>query len=303
MGIHKGDAASNTIDLTKDPAANYGLEDDHVAGFGNNDYIYTGAGNDVLDGGDGNDILYDGDGNDTVHGGAGNDKVQVDAGNDIYYGGEGIDTLWFDRIHYGADGFEGNFVGVRIDLALTSAQNLGEFGWDQFFGFEDVEGSYGHDMIAGTNAANDLQGIDGNDTLFGRGGNDYLNGGDGADILVGGLGQDQIFTTWSGIDAFRDVIRYESLKDSGTTGTTRDVVSWFKPGQDKIDLSKLDANLSLKGNQAFKVVKGFTKAPGEVKLVYSGGDTLVQIDGDKDSAVDMTILVLGVQLSKGDFIL
>ncbi len=78
---------------------------------------------------------------------------------------------------------------------------------------------------------------------------------------------------------------------------------FFVHGEDKIDLSKIDANLSLKGNQAFKVVKGFTKAFGEVKLVYSGGDTLVQIDGDKDSAVDMTILVLGVQLSKGDFIL
>jgi hypothetical protein len=51
------------------------------------------------------------------------------------------------------------------------------------------------------------------------------------------------------------------------------------------------------------VVTKFTKALGEVKLVKSGSDTLVQIDGDKDSAVDMTILVKGVQLSKGDFIL
>jgi hypothetical protein len=51
------------------------------------------------------------------------------------------------------------------------------------------------------------------------------------------------------------------------------------------------------------VVSKFTKAPGEIKLVYSGFSTLVQIDGDKDSAVDMTILVPGVHLSKGDFIL
>jgi Ca2+-binding RTX toxin-like protein len=176
MGIHKGDATANTFNLTKDPAANYGLEDDRVAGFDNNDVIYTGAGNDFLDGGNGNDLLYDGDGNDTVYCSTGNDTVQVDAGNDIYYGGNGIDTLWFDRIHYAADGGEFNYQGVRIDLALTSVQNLGEFGLDQFFRFENVVGSYGHDTIFGTNDANDLRGFDGNDTLFGRGGNDLIGG-------------------------------------------------------------------------------------------------------------------------------
>ena len=45
------------------------------------------------------------------------------------------------------------------------------------------------------------------------------------------------------------------------------------------------------------------QALGEVKLVYSGADTLVQIDGDKDTAVDMTILVKDAHLTKGDFIL
>jgi hypothetical protein len=97
--------------------------------------------------------------------------------------------------------------------------------------------------------------------------------------------------------------RYESLKDSGTTDATRDTIYGFTKGQDKIDLSKLDANLGLKGNQAFKVVKGFTKAFGEVKLVYSGLDTIVQVDGDKDKAVDMTIYVYNAHLTKGDFIL
>jgi serralysin len=128
-------------------------------------------------------------------------------------------------------------------------------------------------------------------------------GGDGADILIGGLGADVFDTGTNATDTFRDVIRYESLKDSGTTASTRDEVYWFKHGQDKIDLSKLDANPSLKGNQAFKVVTKFTKALGEVKLVKSGSDTLVQIDGDKDSAVDMTILVKDAHLTKGDFIL
>ena len=51
------------------------------------------------------------------------------------------------------------------------------------------------------------------------------------------------------------------------------------------------------------MVKGFTKAFGEVKLVKSGSDTIVQIDGDKDKAVDMTIYVYDAHLTKGDFIL
>ena len=176
MGIHKGDAAANILNLVADPAANHGLEDDRVAGFGNNDIIATGFGSDFLDGGDGDDVLYDGDGNDTVYGGIGDDIVRVDAGNDIYYGGDGIDWLDFRGIHVGAGGSEFNYQGVRIDLALTSVQNLGEFGLDQFFRFENVVGSFGHDTISGTNDANDLRGFDGNDTLFGRGGNDLIGG-------------------------------------------------------------------------------------------------------------------------------
>ena len=180
---------------------------------------------------------------------------------------------------------------------------MGEFGIDRFFGFENVNGFYGDDMLFGTDGVNYISGSLGNDVLYGRGGNDRLIGEKGADTLIGGLGNDIIETGGGVVDSFRNVFRYESLKDSGTTDATRDVIFWFTHGQDKIDLSKLDANLKLKGNQAFKVVKGFTKAFGEVKLVKSGADTIVQIDGDKDKAVDMTILVKDVHLTKGDFIL
>jgi serralysin len=292
------------FNLIKDPASNYGLEDDRVVGLGGHDAIYTGAGNDHLEGGEGNNDYADGDGNDTVLGGSGTDIVQVDAGNDLYYGGGGSDTLRFNWIHHGfKESFEFAYQGVRVDLSLTSEQDLGEFGVDRFFGFENVGGSYGNDTFLGSDGHNRISGNDGNDLLHGRGGNDYLEGGEGADTLIGGLGQDDFLSGSGGFDTFRDVIRYESLKDSGTTDATRDVIFWFTHGQDKIDLSKLDANLGLKGNQAFKVVKGFTKAFGEVKLVYSGLDTIVQVDGDKDKAVDMTIHVYNAHLTKGDFIL
>ncbi len=302
--IGTNNSTNYIFSLITDANYNYGLEDDRVVGLSGNDVLFTGAGNDYLEGGDGNNTYADGDGNDMVLGGSGIDNVYVDAGNDIYYGGGGSDVLWFDMIHYGFKGsFKLAFQGVTVDLSLTSAQDLGEFGVDRFFGFENVYGSYGNDTILGDDGDNGIDGRDGNDVIYGRGGNDDLYGSEGADTLIGGLGQDDIFNGDGGVTGFRDVVRYESLKDSGATADTRDLITQFTHGQDKIDLSKIDANLGLKGNQAFKVVKGFTKAFGEVKIVKSGADTLVQVDGDKDKAVDMTIYVYNAHLTKGDFIL
>jgi Ca2+-binding RTX toxin-like protein len=303
MAIRIGTGAVDPFNLTGNSNYNFGLEDDRVVGLGGDDIIATGAGNDFLDGGDNNDICYDGDGNDTVIAGAGNDIVFVDAGNDIYYGGNGSDTLSFAYIHDGISGAVQVTFGIKFDLGSTAVQNLDELGFDQFFGFEDVTAGFGNDTIFGSDGDNFIGNEGGDDLLYGRGGNDVLWGAVGAETFIGGLGQDDIFVAAGVADNSRDIVRYESLKDSGTTDATRDVISWFTHGQDKIDLSKLDANLGLKGNQAFKVVKGFTKAFGEVKLVYSGADTIVQVDGDKDKAVDMTILVKGVYLTKGDFIL
>ncbi len=293
------------LDMTASQAQQYGLHDDRVTGLGGNDFIITGLGNDILSGDNGNDVLSDGGGNDSVYAGAGDDLVKVDAGNDVYHGGSGSDTLSFSVIHVGASGGEDNYTGIKLDRAGKARQDFGEFGIDEFYGFENATGSYGHDTIYGTNSVNSLMGLSGNDKLYGRGGNDTLTGGSGADLLVGGQGADAIYTDSGNAapDTSRDIIRYESLKDSGTTASTRDVVYGFKAGQDRIDLSKLDANLALKGNQAFKVVTGFTKAFGEIKLVKSGFDTIVQVDGDKDSAVDMTILVKNADLTKADFIL
>jgi Ca2+-binding RTX toxin-like protein len=192
MGIYIGGPGNDIINSIASAATSFGLEDDRVSTFAGDDVVYTGAGNDFIDAGDGNDILYDGDGNDTVYGGDGNDKVQVDAGNDVFYGGRDNDTLCFDVIHIGAGGGATSFQGAKIDLSLDSAQNLGEFGIDLFFGFESVLGSYGNDTLLGTNDLNVLNGQQGNDILYGRGGDDILDGDIEADTLVGGLGSDEI---------------------------------------------------------------------------------------------------------------
>ncbi len=96
---------------------------------------------------------------------------------------------------------------------------------------------------------------------------------------------------------------YTSLLDSGVTAVTRDDVFEFVRRQDKIDLSLIDADPSRAGNQAFRVVSAFTSAPGEVRLMHSEGDTYIQVDGDRDTSIDMSIRVVGGLLTAVDLIL
>ncbi len=98
-------------------------------------------------------------------------------------------------------------------------------------GEQDVlDGGWGNDV---------LNGLGGNDKLIGGLGNDTLNGGDGDDILIGGWGKD----TLTG-GAGKDVFRFESTMDSPAS-SLRDVITDFRSGEDKIDLSAIDANTSL----------------------------------------------------------
>lgn len=78
---------------------------------------------------------------------------------------------------------------------------------------------------------------------------------------------------------------------------------------DRIDLSTIDANTSVSGNQAF-VFKGtgaFTGA-GQVHLIASGADTLIQANTGGTTAPELEVLVhdgsaLPTQWVAGDFFL
>lgn len=98
-----------------------------------------------------------------------------------------------------------------------------------------------------------LNGLGGNDSLIGGTGNDRIDGGTGDDTITGGAGVD----TLSG-GAGRDLFRYTSVSDSTTIATLRDVITDYKQGEDRIDLSQIDANLWLRGDQAFNL----KSAPG-----------------------------------------
>ncbi len=138
----------------------------------------------------------------------------------------------------------------------------------------------------------------GNDWLYGEADADVLSGREGLDHLSGGPGN--------------DIFDYDAVTDS--KGALRDVILDFagvgKAVGDRIDLSTIDANTTAGGNQAFKFV-GTAKftAPGQVHVVKSGADTLVQANTDANKAtVEMDILVkdgtaLHTQWVAGDFIL
>lgn len=277
-----------------------------VAGSSQN--VYLGSGNDSLFGGDGNDAFRDQSGNDVAILAGGNDTLFVGAGNDVYNGGVGTDTVSFRVFVADTGTIATNTAGVTFDLAKTTAQNLGIFGVDVFSQFEVVFGGEGNDKLFGNAGNNTLYGYGGNDVINGRGGNDDISGFEGADVLIGGAGQDGLFL--GEVAARRDIVRFLSLSDSSANPLLSDVIQIFDKGgaanDDKIDLSFIDANPLLAGNQAFtfKGAGAFTAARGEVRLVVSGADTFVHIDTDADAAAEMIIKVAGVTgLTKADFIL
>ncbi|HTV69249.1 MAG TPA: calcium-binding protein [Rhizobiaceae bacterium] len=328
--IVNGDTAGNL----NNAADFFGVQDDFIAvqaagspifTFDGNDRIdasrstglqtaYLGFGNDTYRGGiTGGDFVHDGDGADFVDLAGGDDTANAGAGNDVLRGGAGTDTITF--LYESNDGYgalvQSGGPGIVIDLAKTTAQNFGRFGVDTISGFESVLCSGGADKIYGTNGANGLNGYSGNDVIDGRGGNDNILGASGADIVIGGLGGDTIFLNDFGDDGVRDTVRYLSTAESGLTVATRDVVSDFVhsagAGGDRIDLSRIDANPFLAGNQSFawRATLAFrANVVGEVRFIDAGNDVMVQVDTDNDNAAEMTILVKFVpSLAAYDFVL
>ena len=144
--------------------------------------------------------------------------------------------------------------------------------------------------MTGNAAANTLNGGAGNDTILGLAGNDVLTGGNGTDKLTGGAGADTF--------DFNAVI--ESVK-----GATRDSITDFTHSQgDKIDLSGIDANSKVAGDQGFSYIgaKAFTGVAGQLDYLNSilAGDT----NGDKVADFEIAItLVGGTSLVNADFML
>ncbi|MEQ8823330.1 MAG: Ig-like domain-containing protein [Filomicrobium sp.] len=134
------------------------------------------------------------------------------------------------------------------------------------------------------------EGSAGDDTLAGTNDVDVISGGEGADTLTGGSGE----------DAF--VIRTEA--DSGTTATTRDVITDFEGadllGGDKINLADLLEDIGTgtgedaENGGSFIGTASFSNSDDdtvEVRYAVSGDDVIVEIDTDDDGTANMQIVV------------
>jgi serralysin len=301
-----GDGNANAVDG--------GDGNDRLIGLGGDDSLAGNTGNDLLEGGDGNDTLL-GDfadselppGNDILFGNAGDDNLVGNAGDDSLDGGAGADRLeggaGFDYAWYG-DATS----GVGIDLMAASSTWTGDARGDTVIGIEAFDLSNFADAFAGNDADEKVLGRDGNDQLSGRGGNDTLVGDAGNDVLTGGLGAD-VLAGGQGADIFE----FTSIGDSSgafVNGVQQiDDITDFMQSEDKIDLSAIDANGTLAGDQAFTFLDNPAGHTGDwTGLVWSeadgNGHTLVMVSTDGDADAEMQIyLPQPIQLHPGDFIL
>lgn len=313
----------------------YSFESFLITGGKGADRISTWGGDDVLKGGSGDDILNGGAGDDELTGGAGNDIFICNVGNgtdritDASAGdvirvsaasltgsvvnGDGVDTTkgQVQRSYDAASDTTTLFIGTNdtagADLAVlltgsyaTSSFNLN--GTDINL-ISNSSGTTGNDQMTGTSGNDTLRGGDGDDVLLGLAGDDSLNGGNGNDSLTGGLGADRL-VGGAGADRFR----YVNDNDSGQGTVYRDSISDFSTAQgDKIDLSPIDANPVLSGNQAFKfLTTDFTGSAGQVRFYFDSeaGLGIVEADINGDAVADIEIALVGVlTLAATDFIL
>jgi Ca2+-binding RTX toxin-like protein len=308
---------------------NSGRGNDTIAVGGGRNFVEAGGGNDTVTAGDGgnmvvvnegedqgDDTVTTGDGDDFVQSGAGDDSLQTGGGDDQVVINGGIDT---------ADGGVGhdvlfvNYYRVRTDVTVSITAGSEAKGYSglmadvvgensvSFTGFEDfyinagrrddhVRVGGGYDSVWGGEGEDFLHGGAGNDDLYGDSGADRLIGGQGEDILNSGPGKDTLIGG-QGADVFL-FLRYDSSPGGSDLIHDLNVV-------DTIDLSLLDADLTVTGDQAFVFVDRFSGRAGEAIMRYHVATNVSRLacDSNGDGAADIAILAIGDQRGFDNFVL
>lgn len=227
-----------------------------------------------------------------IQGGAGNDVLQswADGFRDVMDGGAGNDTIDYSAFA------QSNGLIVTLGEGTNSGQALWGFTHssgvtsitfeDTLISIENVIGTNHADTIVGNSEANILEGRDGDDRILGGGGADDLFGGSGADTFV-----------------------FQSMTELHVPPNQRDHIHDFERGLDKIDLSAIDANVNLAGNQAFVIVDNFSGQAGQLTAIDLGnGRQLWSVDVTGDGSSDGCFYVDTTDeqptfLSSSDFLL
>ena len=229
-----------------------------------------------MSGGGGSDYLYsDSDGvRDNLYGGAGDDTLLVYGvlGGTID-GGAGIDTLDFSSYPRGS--FDAN---SGIAKFLNIEKVIGT-----------INGSSGNDilsLVTLTKATGSLtiNGYDGNDRITGGSEVDTIYGGNGDDRLDGGAGADYLKG-----DAGRDTFVFKAAAQTSTASP--DHIVDFVSGTDKIDLSGIDANSLIAGNQAFVLGSGAFTGLGQLRITTEASHVVLIGNSTGDLAPDFKIIL------------
>ncbi len=276
----------------------------------------------------GEDFTFDGsaesDGSFFIYGGSGTDDLTGGANNDVFFFGP--QARWGE-----ADEVDGGS-GGRDQLALRGDYTIA-FGATQLTGIEsmgllsafgtragELGETYDYDLTmhddnvaAGVQMTVDSAQLRSNETLtfdgaaetdgsfrvFGGAGDDEIGGSQNGDILVGRLGADSLTG-----NAGDDVFRYDFAGES--TAAAQDVIQDFTLF-DIIDLSRIDADTTVAGNQAFDFIgdEDFGHNAGELRFENVTGSTwLIQGDTDGDGNSDFEVIVVSADsdpITSGDF--
>jgi serralysin len=175
-------------------------------------------------------------------------------------------------------------ISNNIDLrAATGVAELGGGGWVSY-----VSGLQGGFTVAVGAVIENAIGGNADDVITGNAAANHITGGGGADTLSGGGGN--------------DFFHFNLISDS-TTGIA-DIITDFVVGADKLDLSNIDANALMVGDQSFQIVSSAFTTAGQVRVVDIGTDTFVYANINSDLAPDFCLKLSGHHvLTSLDFIL
>ena len=211
-------------------------------------------------------------GHDFVRGLGGTDTLNGGDGGDVLDGGAGNDRLngnaGIDLVTYASGA-----AAVTVDLSGATDTARRGTETDTLTGIEGAIGSAAADTFRGDAAANLFQ------------------GGLGKDTATGGAG--------------RDLYDFNATAESGVGTANRDVITDFAHLADKLDLMGIDADAAIAGNQAFRFVgTAALTGAGQAGFFTSGGNTIVRLSTDADTASEAEIQLTGiVALTAQDFYL
>lgn len=269
--------------------------------------LWGGAGDDRLD------ATVEGTGGlNDLHGGSGNDLLIADASvasdsastaHNKVSGDDGGDVLFLKAVSYGNLAIvrnEGYGGGGNDRITAVAGVGTEEYPAELLSLGTVLRGGSGDDVLTATTffyvlyddpaGGAELYGGSGDDvlrvydgienTLDGGAGDDAITGGSGADRIIGGAGADRL-RGGGGDDAF------VFLWMTGGTLAARDTIFDFgvgtaARGEDVIDLSAIDANATIVGNQAFAFGGTARKGVGYVWVEESatiGGSLVIANTG------------------------